>query len=44
MVKTCEDCGCPLKKTTHDRDWCPNCFKIVGEESGDEEGERNYIG
>ncbi len=45
MQKYCIDCGCPLKETTLDRDWCPNCFKIIGEEKeSDEDTKQSYIG
>lgn len=43
-MKYCPNCGCPLQKTTYDRDWCPNCFKIIGKESSEEESDKRYIG
>ena len=45
MTKYCPDCGCPLKETTLDRYWCPNCFKIIEEEKeSDEDTIQSYIG
>ena len=45
MNKYCKVCGCPLEKTTLDRDWCPVCFKIIEEETEeDKTKKRSYVG
>lgn len=31
-MKTCKKCGTPLRETTHDSWWCPNCFEYGNEE------------
>jgi len=43
-MKNCPNCGCPLQKTNLDRDWCPNCFKVIEEQKESEENENpSYV-
>ncbi|KKN67363.1 hypothetical protein LCGC14_0462270 [marine sediment metagenome] len=45
MTKNCPECGCPLQSTTHDRGWCPNCFKAIeNEEPSEEDSYLGYFG
>jgi len=45
MLTNCPYCGTPLKETTYDRLWCPNCGIVQDEKQEEKEkGDISYIG